>query len=264
LPTLFGNCNEAYEKWSYDVKTGTCKQFTYSGCNGNLNQFDTKQACEYTCQGLKPFDKEIPTAICHEPKVTGTCSEKIQRWYFNQTTQMCDQFTFTGCNEVGANNFEDEYSCRSVCNADEINPCVLPSDIGSGDNYQLFYYYNRDKKYCQGFYYGGFDGNANRFKTIDDCEMVCVLSKEEQKYLSRLPQRCIYPSDKGNDCTQITTQYHFEAKTNECYAYDYSGCGLAYSNRFETSEECIGTCNITQFLKNTSLTENDLIECNFQ
>lgn len=174
---------------------------------------------------------------------------------------MCDKFTFTGCSEVGANNFEDEYSCRSMCNAKEINPCVLSSDIGSGSDYQLYYYYNQEKKYCQGFYYGGFDGNANRFKTIDDCEMACVLSKEEQKYLSRLPQRCIYPSDKGTDCTQITTKYHFEAKTNECYAYDYSGCGLEYSNRFETTKECLDTCNITQFLRNVSLTEIDLTEC---
>jgi hypothetical protein len=47
------------------------------------------------------------------------CHLDLQRWYFNKTTQMCHQFTYSGC-DGNSNNFESEIDCRQTCNAKEI------------------------------------------------------------------------------------------------------------------------------------------------
>ncbi len=57
MPKIMGNCEEKINSWYYDVNAGSCKPFIYSGCNGNLNRFESLEACEYTCQGLKSVGK---------------------------------------------------------------------------------------------------------------------------------------------------------------------------------------------------------------
>lgn len=52
LPKIVGNCDQRLHLWYYDFKDGKCKPMVYSGCNGNLNRFESLEACEYTCQGL--------------------------------------------------------------------------------------------------------------------------------------------------------------------------------------------------------------------
>ena len=142
LPRVRGTCEQQINRWHYDVVEGVCKLFVYTGCNGNLNRFETRDACEYTCQGLLA-DVDVTTTadntaalalysppppprpasallkhICHAPKVTGACNLDLQRWYYNSTTQMCHQFTYSGC-DGSANNFESELDCRHTCNAKE-------------------------------------------------------------------------------------------------------------------------------------------------
>ena len=46
---LVGVCKAALPAWFYDHLEGECRQFLYGGCNGNDNRFDTKEACESTC-----------------------------------------------------------------------------------------------------------------------------------------------------------------------------------------------------------------------
>ena len=35
----------------YNVETGLCEQFVYGGCDGNANNFATREECEATCGG---------------------------------------------------------------------------------------------------------------------------------------------------------------------------------------------------------------------
>ena len=44
-----GTCRESLLQWFYDRSDGVCKQFIYSGCEGNQNRFETRQQCENRC-----------------------------------------------------------------------------------------------------------------------------------------------------------------------------------------------------------------------
>ena len=44
-----GNCFASMPRWYFDNESKTCKQFQYSGCNGNENNFHTEDSCLSTC-----------------------------------------------------------------------------------------------------------------------------------------------------------------------------------------------------------------------
>ena len=49
LAPVKGECQDYVLKWSYNQKEQACRQFWYSGCGGNANRFETKEACEAQC-----------------------------------------------------------------------------------------------------------------------------------------------------------------------------------------------------------------------
>ncbi|OON22328.1 Kunitz/Bovine pancreatic trypsin inhibitor domain protein [Opisthorchis viverrini] len=44
-----GPCNFPVRRFYYDKDLGECKEFTYSGCLGNLNNFESKASCKMVC-----------------------------------------------------------------------------------------------------------------------------------------------------------------------------------------------------------------------
>lgn len=49
LPSETGDCRASFVKFHYDRTDGVCKSFTYGGCNGNRNNFDTIEQCLQYC-----------------------------------------------------------------------------------------------------------------------------------------------------------------------------------------------------------------------
>ncbi|XP_033117452.1 hemicentin-1-like isoform X2 [Anneissia japonica] len=49
LPADIGPCNRLTGKFFYDAKFQMCRSFTYGGCAGNENRFETKEECESVC-----------------------------------------------------------------------------------------------------------------------------------------------------------------------------------------------------------------------
>ncbi|MFZ4739359.1 MAG: BPTI/Kunitz-type proteinase inhibitor domain-containing protein, partial [Bradymonadia bacterium] len=49
LPLVVGPCEAAIPSWGYDGAQGGCVAFTYGGCGGNANRFDTLEACQAAC-----------------------------------------------------------------------------------------------------------------------------------------------------------------------------------------------------------------------
>ncbi|XP_078328891.1 WAP four-disulfide core domain protein 8-like [Crassostrea virginica] len=49
-PPQAGNCDGVCPRWYYDVRVGSCRQFTYGCCGGNANNFITRELCENVCR----------------------------------------------------------------------------------------------------------------------------------------------------------------------------------------------------------------------
>ena len=48
-PPMPGPCRQRIPRWYYNTEKNICEQFTYGGCGGNGNNFETKEECERFC-----------------------------------------------------------------------------------------------------------------------------------------------------------------------------------------------------------------------
>lgn len=48
-----GNCGEQLRRHYYNFEYGSCEEFTYSGCDGNPNNFETSEDCERHCSHVQ-------------------------------------------------------------------------------------------------------------------------------------------------------------------------------------------------------------------
>ncbi len=56
MPIESGICMAYNLSWGFDGDKNECVEFVYGGCGGNLNRFDSKEACERACfMGIYPW-----------------------------------------------------------------------------------------------------------------------------------------------------------------------------------------------------------------
>ncbi|XP_056143046.1 amyloid-beta precursor protein-like [Lampris incognitus] len=55
--------------------------------------------------------------------------------------------------------------------------CLLRQDPGGCQNYTMKWFFDTEQRECSRFWYGGCEGNNNRFETQDECEIVCLSTR---------------------------------------------------------------------------------------
>lgn len=67
-PFEVGMCKAAFPRWSFNQETSMCEEFTYGGCNGNKNNFETKEECVKACNPAPVVDEcctpDAPACVC--------------------------------------------------------------------------------------------------------------------------------------------------------------------------------------------------------
>ncbi|XP_019378611.1 PREDICTED: tissue factor pathway inhibitor isoform X1 [Gavialis gangeticus] len=237
-------------------------------------------------------DEDIPVAVSSPLKLghsicamkldEGPCKAILVRYYFNIQNRKCETFEYGGC-KGNENNFLTLEECEKKCvvtdhpmkkkkgkfNTEKPKYCFLEQDAGICRGYIPRFFYNKDSRLCEKFWYGGCLGNQNNFWSLEDCQRTCqdsFISMQDDQDIalprksselkpnnfprspeqSPLPSFCMSPMDRGL-CRANELRYFFNPLTGKCRPFGYSGCG-GNENNFISRKSCIRTC-MTGFSK---------------
>ncbi|KAM9385345.1 tissue factor pathway inhibitor 2 [Pholidichthys leucotaenia] len=112
--------------------------------------------------------------------------------------------------------------------------CLLQVDEGPCKALVERYYYNTITQKCEMFSYGGCQGNANNFRSYQECHKTCFR-------IPKIPQICRFPMDVG-PCRALLPAYFFNMTSMQCEPFTYGGCA-GNSNRFSDLTSCKEYCS---------------------
>ncbi|KAM8855596.1 tissue factor pathway inhibitor a isoform 2-T2 [Spinachia spinachia] len=128
-----------------------------------------------------------------------------------------------------------------LCLADAVQPerfifnefCALRDEPGPCKAIQERFFFNVDTGHCEQFEYGGCRGNANNFKTLEECEETCVVSDDKNPcHLDEAP----------GPCRGLLTRYFFDTNVQRCRHFFYGGC-FGNANNFNSMLDCQAKCH---------------------
>jgi len=65
-PVKKGRCNSNILRFYFDKQTGRCHVFSYSGCDGNRNNFSTDKDCNNICGNFQSKLIRLLFSVVHE------------------------------------------------------------------------------------------------------------------------------------------------------------------------------------------------------
>lgn len=192
----------------------------------------------------------LPGENCHLPSETGSCTNYIDKWFFDMNYGGCSRFWYGGC-EPGKNHFETEDDCKHKCSEPRGSAvCFLQKVEGPCKGSYEEWYYDAQMRSCRQFRYGGCLGNGNRFLTKKDCEGVCQPKESEPV--------CKKPKAEGA-CDGEHPRWFYNSLLGDCEEFSYSGC-MGNNNRFMNQEECKNTCKHSARARKSEVTCKQYIE----
>ncbi|CAN8000420.1 unnamed protein product, partial [Ixodes hexagonus] len=171
------------------------------------------------------------------------------RFFYNQYTEDCEVFTYSGCGG-NENNFKTMHECKKRCIYTPYGLCALPPVKGPCSMSFIRYHWDKQLGDCKPFVYSGCAGNGNNFPDEDSCRNFCDDTKvgETTPYepdAPRLPKECMEEEEPG-DCERDEdkkgeVRYFYDHRTNSCNLFIFAGCN-GNGNNFKDEDECQTRC----------------------
>lgn len=133
------------------------------------------------------------------------------------------------------------------------NKCSLPKDTGNCKAYFKKFYFDKIKRSCQEFIYGGCGGNENRFDSEEECKKSCIATND-------VADVCAQSLSIGN-CKASIKRFYWNSVNKTCEKFTYSGCG-ANENNFETLAKCEAKCRLAPQTKEIKIFEDEVPDKN--
>ena len=120
LPMKVGICRASIPRFYFNTESGKCEEFSYGGCLGNANNFETVEDCNAVCSVVDrklddQEDEEFNAAVhCHMPAEPGMCMAYMPRFAFSPEDNKCVQFIYGGCGG-NKNRFFSKDDCTFAC-----------------------------------------------------------------------------------------------------------------------------------------------------
>ncbi|XP_036396454.1 tissue factor pathway inhibitor a [Megalops cyprinoides] len=111
--------------------------------------------------------------------------------------------------------------------------CALKMDEGPCKAAMDRFYFNVETRGCEKFIYGGCQGNANNFDTLEECEEMCLMKPDKNP---------CHLDDEPGPCRGLVPRYFFNHASGECERFFYGGC-FGNANNFRTKAECQAKCH---------------------
>jgi len=163
---------------------------------------------------------------------TSRCRQASNRRY-NRCTSKCD--------DSGSDKNKEGSSATNTGN----DICSLQPIRGPCRARIPKFYYNPTSGTCEGFDYGGCQGNANRFDNKQSCTSRCggVATTQEQADSDNTSDNnavCSLEPETGR-CRAKFTKWYYNEGTGQCETFIWGGCG-GNGNKFDTEAACLSGC----------------------
>jgi hypothetical protein len=84
LPNEIGPCRASFIRFGFNVEKSMCVPFTYGGCKGNRNRFETLEECHKVCGFLGPHSPpvlpKLPLVPLRNAETQTTTQDNLPNW----------------------------------------------------------------------------------------------------------------------------------------------------------------------------------------